>query len=116
MDRRLFHQYRSVGLCPLDYDITNVSDWDAPRVHRCCSVTAPIRSSAAPERDSMVNLNVWSGPRCCSTALLYSFASREDTTVYDEPLYACYLQKSGASRPYSAQVRQRYVHRYVFQG
>lgn len=57
---------------------------------------------------SMVNLNVWSGPRCCSTALLYSFASREDTTVYDEPLYACYLQKSGASRPYSAQVRQRY--------
>eukprot|EP00967_Tisochrysis_lutea_P051325 scaffold63366_cov17-Tisochrysis_lutea.AAC.1 len=28
------------------------------------------------------------GPRCCSTSLMYAFAQREDTVAYDEPLYA----------------------------
>lgn len=49
--------------------------------------------------------NVWSGPRCCSTALMYSFAQRTDTVVEDEPLYAAYLSLTGASRPYTEQVR-----------
>ena len=39
---------------------------------------------------------LWSGPRNISTALMYSFAQREDTTVVDEPLYAHYLSKTDA--------------------
>ena len=39
---------------------------------------------------------LWSGPRNISTALMYSFAQRTDTTVFDEPLYAHYLSKSPA--------------------
>ena len=42
---------------------------------------------------------LWSCPRNNSTALMYSFNSREDTQVYDEPLYAHYLFKSGAKHP-----------------
>lgn len=34
---------------------------------------------------------LWSGPRNISTALMYSFAQRNDTKVFDEPLYAYYL-------------------------
>ena len=36
-------------------------------------------------------INFWSSPRNISTALMYSFAQREDTHVVDEPLYAHYL-------------------------
>ncbi|MCG8374469.1 MAG: sulfotransferase family protein [Balneolales bacterium] len=39
---------------------------------------------------------VWSGPRNISTALMYSFAQRKDTTVVDEPLYAHYLTSTKA--------------------
>lgn len=39
---------------------------------------------------------LWSGPRNISTALMYSFAQRADTVVYDEPLYAHYLAHSPA--------------------
>lgn len=46
--------------------------------------------------DDPVRLCVWSGPRNISTALMYSFAQRADTTVYDEPLYAHYLVNTGA--------------------
>jgi len=41
-------------------------------------------------------INLWSGPRNISTALMYSFAQRIDTKVYDEPLYAHYLSNSNA--------------------
>ena len=34
---------------------------------------------------------LWSSPRNISTALMYSFAQREDTRVLDEPFYAYYL-------------------------
>lgn len=34
-----------------------------------------------------------------STALMYSFAQRSDTTVFDEPLYAHYLKESGVIHP-----------------
>jgi len=40
---------------------------------------------------------LWSGPRNISTALMYSFAQRADTTVFDEPLYAHYLSSSNAN-------------------
>ena len=39
---------------------------------------------------------LWSGPRNISTALMYSFAQREDTLVFDEPLYGHYLSHSDA--------------------
>ena len=40
---------------------------------------------------------LWSGPRNVSTALMYSFAQRPDTVVYDEPLYGHYLHSTQAS-------------------
>ncbi|MFQ5983122.1 MAG: sulfotransferase family protein [Woeseiaceae bacterium] len=46
--------------------------------------------------DETVRICVWSGPRNISTALMYAFAQRADTTVYDEPLYAHYLVNSHA--------------------
>ena len=39
---------------------------------------------------------LWSGPRNISTALMYSFAQRPDTRVYDEPLYGYYLKTTNA--------------------
>ena len=47
---------------------------------------------------------LWSGPRNVSTALMYSFAQRDDMLVVDEPLYGHYLRVSGADHPGSADV------------
>lgn len=47
----------------------------------------------------MITINLISGPRNISTALMYSFAQRSDTRVVDEPFYALYLSKSGALHP-----------------
>ena len=44
-------------------------------------------------------INLVSGPRNVSTALMYSFAQRNDTAVVDEPFYAVYLSRSGADHP-----------------
>ncbi len=41
-------------------------------------------------------IQLWSGPRNVSTALMYSFAQRADTKVFDEPLYGYYLANSPA--------------------
>lgn len=46
--------------------------------------------------DKTVRICLWSGPRNISTALMYSFAQRDDTIVYDEPLYAHYLVRTPA--------------------
>ncbi|MCP4421357.1 MAG: sulfotransferase family protein [Chloroflexi bacterium] len=43
-----------------------------------------------------IRICLWSGPRNISTALMYSFAQRNDCKVFDEPLYAHYLSKSEA--------------------
>jgi hypothetical protein len=51
-----------------------------------------------------VILNLISGPRNVSTALMYSFAQRSDTHVLDEPFYAVYLAKSNAQHPGSEAV------------
>ncbi|HEY0655935.1 MAG TPA: sulfotransferase family protein [Chryseosolibacter sp.] len=51
-------------------------------------------------------LNLISGPRNISTALMYSFAQRSDTAVFDEPFYAVYLDKSGAQHPGRDEVLQ----------
>jgi len=47
----------------------------------------------------MIRINLISGPRNISTALMYSFAQRPDTTVLDEPYYAFYLSRSGVHHP-----------------
>lgn len=46
----------------------------------------------------VVRICLWSGPRNISTALMYSFAQRDDTVVYDEPLYAHYLFRTPARK------------------
>lgn len=46
--------------------------------------------------DQTTRICLWSGPRNISTALMYSFAQRSDTAVFDEPLYAHYLTHSNA--------------------
>ncbi len=61
----------------------------------------PSPTTAAPLR-----LNIWSGPRNISTALMYSFAQRSDTRVVDEPLYGHYLRVSGARHPGREEVLQ----------
>jgi hypothetical protein len=52
----------------------------------------------------MIIINLISSPRNISTALMYSFAQRSDTKVYDEPFYAYYLITSGADHPGKADV------------
>ena len=37
------------------------------------------------------NIAMWSGPRNLSTAMMYSFAQRDDCRAVDEPFYAAYL-------------------------
>ncbi|GAB5555906.1 MAG: branched chain amino acid aminotransferase [Schleiferiaceae bacterium] len=44
-------------------------------------------------------IHMISGPRNLSTATMYSFAQRRDTTVVDEPFYAHYLLKTGLNHP-----------------
>ena len=39
---------------------------------------------------------LWSCPRNVSTALMYAFAQREDTQVFDEPLYAHFHKLTGS--------------------
>lgn len=49
--------------------------------------------------DDVLRVNLWSGPRNVSTAILYAFAQRCDTRGVDEPLYGYYLATSGADHP-----------------
>jgi len=44
-------------------------------------------------------INLISGPRNISTALMYAFAQRSDTEVADEPFYAVYLTKTRVNHP-----------------
>lgn len=47
---------------------------------------------------------MWSGPRNLSTAMMYSFASRADCAVWDEPFYAAYLRETGLDHPMRDQI------------
>lgn len=47
-------------------------------------------------KDCVTRICLWSGPRNISTALMYSFAQRSDTAVFDEPLYGYYLAHTKA--------------------
>lgn len=46
-----------------------------------------------------LRVNMWSSPRNLSTAMMYAWRQRADTTVVDEPLYAHYLRVSGRDHP-----------------
>ncbi len=46
-----------------------------------------------------MRIAMWSGPRNLSTAMMYSFASRADMAVMDEPFYAAYLAQTGLEHP-----------------
>lgn len=46
-----------------------------------------------------MKIAMWSGPRNLSTAMMYSFANREDTSAVDEPFYAAYLAATGLDHP-----------------
>jgi hypothetical protein len=47
----------------------------------------------------MTVIAMWSGPRNISTAMMYAFASRPRTIVWDEPFYAHYLHETGIAHP-----------------
>lgn len=46
-----------------------------------------------------LRIAMWSGPRNISTAMMRAFENRADCEVVDEPLYAHYLQATGAEHP-----------------
>jgi hypothetical protein len=48
---------------------------------------------------TVTRISLWSGPRNVSTALMYSFRQRPDTTVVDEPLYAYSLDRFAIDHP-----------------
>lgn len=54
----------------------------------------------------MQRINLISGPRNVSTALMYAFAQRHDTVVIDEPLYASYLNGTDIQHPGREEVLQ----------
>jgi len=51
-----------------------------------------------PDREPL-RIAMWSGPRNISTALMRSWGNRPDTHVWDEPLYAHYLERTGKDHP-----------------
>ena len=46
-----------------------------------------------------IRIAMWSGPRNISTAMMRSWGNRADTTCWDEPFYAWYLQETGIRQP-----------------
>ncbi len=51
-----------------------------------------------------MRIAMWSGPRNLSTAMMYSFASRSDCAVWDEPFYAAYLAATGLDHPMRSEI------------
>jgi hypothetical protein len=50
------------------------------------------------------NIAMWSGPRNISTAMMYSFANREDCVAWDEPFYGAYLKETGLPHPMRSEI------------
>lgn len=44
-------------------------------------------------------INMWASPRNVSTAMMYAWAQRPDTTVWDEPMYGNFLAVTGIEHP-----------------
>ena len=56
-------------------------------------------TSSDDATDNVTRIQCWSGPRNVSTALMYAWRQRADTTVYDEPFYAHYLSLTARDHP-----------------
>ena len=54
--------------------------------------------------ESVKRIQCWSGPRNISTALMYAWRQRPDTTVIDEPFYAHYLSLDHRDHPLADEV------------
>ena len=55
-------------------------------------------------------IHLISSPRNISTALMYSFSQRKDTTVVDEPFYAYYLNHTGIKHPGTQEILNSQQH------
>ena len=55
-----------------------------------------------------MKIYMWSGPRNLSTALMRSFENRVDTEVWDEPLYAYYLNETKKNHPMRDEIIKNY--------
>jgi len=51
-----------------------------------------------------MRIAMWSGPRNLSTAMMYSFGSRTDCSVVDEPFYGAYLAMTGLDHPMRSEI------------
>ena len=51
-----------------------------------------------------IRIAMWSGPRNISTAMMRAWENRGDTAVWDEPLYAFYLHRTGLDHPGAEEV------------
>ena len=51
-----------------------------------------------------MKIAMWSGPRNLSTAMMYSFGSRSDFAIWDEPFYGAYLAATGLDHPMRSEV------------
>ncbi len=55
-------------------------------------------------KEPLLRLAMWSGPRNISTAMMRSWGNRVDTAVVDEPFYAFYLRATGKKHPLAEEV------------
>jgi len=55
-----------------------------------------------------MNIYTWSGPRNLSTVLMRAFENREDTKVWDEPLYGYYLNETKKDHPMYKEIIETY--------
>ena len=55
-------------------------------------------------KEPLLRLAMWSGPRNISTAMMRSWDNRVDTAVVDEPFYAFYLRATGKKHPLAEEV------------
>ena len=56
------------------------------------------------DKNRILRLAMWSGPRNISTAMMRAWGNRADTVVVDEPLYAFYLKATGKKHPVAQEV------------
>ena len=52
----------------------------------------------------ITRIAMWSGPRNISTAMMRAWENRSDTSVVDEPFYACYLSSAKVMHPMQEQI------------
>ena len=55
-----------------------------------------------------LRIAMWSGPRSLSTALMRAWENRDDTVVWDEPLYPAYLYETDKDDFYAQEITTSY--------